>query len=350
MTQLTSQLTLYPDMTPTDLLKLCYQAEFGGGHLITDPDRARVYLHEELAHTAPDDTVPLFEELGGNHARINLAPAKVAGIDEELIFKLFAASALPCGTPEGFRRRLEEALIFADKGKFRFSRRELEVCIADYDFSKLAPVGHSEAYRAAYHPAYRVIDARYIRLMPLLLKLLFKLLSVTACPTKPLVIAIDGRAASGKSTAAELLGRIFDSAVIHADDFFLPFELRTAERTAEVGGNIHYERFIDEVLPNLRGGAFTYGIFDCSRGAISGERSLPASPIRIVEGSYCLHPKFGDYADIRIFLDITPAEQKRRILTRNGEAMWQNFRERWIPMEERYFEATGIRDRVDFVL
>ena len=31
------------------------------------------------------------------------------------------------------------------------------------------------------------------------------------------------------------------------DDFFLPMELRTAERLEEPGGNVHYERFSAEV-------------------------------------------------------------------------------------------------------
>ena len=36
------------------------------------------------------------------------------------------------------------------------------------------------------------------------------------------------------------------------DDFFLPPALRTPERRSEPGGNVHYERFLTEVLPNLR--------------------------------------------------------------------------------------------------
>ncbi len=346
MTHIASQLTLYPMMTPTDLMKLCYQAEFGGGHLIFDPMRARAYLHEEMAETAADPSQALFEELGGGHARLNLAAAKAAGLSEELIFALFHASAVLCGSAEGFRSRLEEALSLADEGAFQFTRDALEACIADYDFIKLAPIGHSEAYRAAYHPAYRVIDGRYIRLIPLL----SELLRAADRLAEPIILAIDGRAASGKSTAAELIGRIFDSAVIHADDFFLPFELRTEARMKEVGGNIHYERLIEDVLPNLREGAFSYGVFDCSRGVIGGEKHVPEAKLRIIEGSYCLHPRFGDYADIRVFLNISSEEQKKRILARNGEVMWRNFKERWIPMEECYFEETGICERVDFVL
>ena len=63
----------------------------------------------------------------------------------------------------------------------------------------------------------------------------------------PFIIAIDGRAASGKSTLAQQLGELLDADVIHMDDFFLPPSLRTKERLSEPGGNVHYERFAEEV-------------------------------------------------------------------------------------------------------
>ena len=66
------------------------------------------------------------------------------------------------------------------------------------------------------------------------------------------VIAMDGRAAAGKTTLAEELAVTLGGAVVHMDDFFLPGELRTPERLAAPGGNVHAERFVEEVLPYLR--------------------------------------------------------------------------------------------------
>lgn len=162
MTPIASQLARYPAMQPTDLMKLCYQAEFGCGHLLTDREAARAYLHREMRQTPPSSEQPLMEEVGGGHARLHLAAAKAVGIEEALIFDIFSASALPCGSAAGFRARLEEALCLIDRIACSFTREELAACIAGYDFTKLAPIGHSEAYRTAYHPAYRVIDMRYI--------------------------------------------------------------------------------------------------------------------------------------------------------------------------------------------
>ena len=64
-------------------------------------------------------------------------------------------------------------------------------------------------------------------------------------------VAIDGMSCSGKSSLAALLEKIYDCNVFHMDDFFLPREMKTPQRLAEPGGNVHYERFAEEVLTKL---------------------------------------------------------------------------------------------------
>lgn len=166
----------------------------------------------------------------------------------------------------------------------------------------------------------------------------------TGAPDGPFIIAIDGRAASGKSTLAQQLSELLDADVIHMDDFFLPLPLRTEERLAEPGGNVHYERFAEEVLPHLKlQAAFSYRIFDCSKMDYEGERLIGNKTIRIVEGSYSHHPKFGNYADLFVFSDVDAEEQMRRICLRNGEEKAQMFATRWIPMEERFFTEHEVK-------
>ena len=78
------------------------------------------------------------------------------------------------------------------------------------------------------------------------------------------IVAIDGKCTSGKTTLASKLAEIYDCNVFHMDDFFLRPEQRTPERFAEIGGNVDYERFREEVLLPLKSGkAFSYRPFDC---------------------------------------------------------------------------------------
>lgn len=163
------------------------------------------------------------------------------------------------------------------------------------------------------------------------------------------VLAIDGRAGSGKTTLAAALSDALGAPVIAMDDFFLPPELRTAERRAEPGGNVHYERFAAEVLPHLASPApFSYRALDCATFGYT-ERAVSEGMIRIVEGSYSRHPFFGDYADFTLFCDVAPDEQRRRIERRNGDRA-QAFFDLWIPLEERYFAAFEIEQNADMIV
>ncbi len=174
------------------------------------------------------------------------------------------------------------------------------------------------------------------------------LLSVT---DKPVVIAIDGRAAAGKTTLARDISAVYDCNVFHMDDFFLPPSMRTPERLAEPGRNVHYERFFSDVLVPLRqGAAFSYGVFDCTAMAVTQSRQVTPKLLNVVEGSYSHHPFFGEVYDLRIFLTVSPQVQAERILLRNGAEKAKMFRERWIPMEERYFAYYGVPEKSDVVM
>ena len=89
------------------------------------------------------------------------------------------------------------------------------------------------------------------------------------------VLAIDGMSASGKSTLAQEVADKYGGSVVHMDDFFLPAELRTNKRLETPGGNIHYERFKEEVLPGIADHrSFEYGIFDCRNMRVCGIRKI----------------------------------------------------------------------------
>ena len=168
---------------------------------------------------------------------------------------------------------------------------------------------------------------------------------------KPVIISIDGRCASGKSTFARELAEELNADVIHMDDFYLRKEQRTPERYAEPGGNVDAERFLSEVLiPLKKGKAFTYHPFDCSVMEVS-DKAVPAGEkdVTIIEGSYSQRADLRDYHDLKIFLDVRPDVQMERIRKRNPDK-WEMFRDRWIPLEELYFDSCSVKDQADIVI
>ena len=160
------------------------------------------------------------------------------------------------------------------------------------------------------------------------------------------VIAIEGCAASGKTTLAKKLSNMFNASVIHMDDFFLPLEKRTEERLNTPGGNIDYERFKEEVVNNLDND-FTYNAFNCSIMKVDKEVFVKKTNLLIIEGSYSLHPYFGKYYDLSIFLDIDKDEQIDRIRNRDGEKLLKMFIEKWIKYETNYHDYYNIKTTAD---
>ena len=163
------------------------------------------------------------------------------------------------------------------------------------------------------------------------------------------VFAIDGRCASGKTTAAQVISQALPCTVFHADDFFLRSEQRTPERYAAPGGNFDRERFLNEVLIQaVSGEIVTYRPFDCKTMEMGEARVIHPEKIIIVEGAYCCHPELWEYYDRRIFFTVSPEVQILRIRKRNDD-MAKMFIDRWIPLEERYFSEFGIMQRCDLV-
>lgn len=162
------------------------------------------------------------------------------------------------------------------------------------------------------------------------------------------IIAIDGRCASGKSTLAEELKNTVDCSVIHMDDFFLQPKQRTKERLSEAGGNIDYERFLEEVIaPIKRNVGFSYRPFDCHSLSFKEAINVDIKKVIIIEGAYACHPKFEDICDLKIFLDVDRAEQLKRIEQRNGKDRLSAFQNQWIPLEEKYFCEFNIKEKCD---
>lgn len=163
-----------------------------------------------------------------------------------------------------------------------------------------------------------------------------------------LLLAIDGGSASGKTTLAALLAQRYGCPVFHMDDFFLRPEQRTPQRLAEPGGNVDRERFFSEVLQPLRqGGPASYRRYDCQTGQLLPPVLRQAGQLNVIEGAYSMHPELSALYDLSVFLAVSPETQRRRILQREPAFKQQLFFQKWIPMENRYFQAFSIPERCD---
>lgn len=164
------------------------------------------------------------------------------------------------------------------------------------------------------------------------------------------LVAIDGPCASGKTTLAKELSELLQCPVVHADHFFLRPEQRTAARLAEPGGNMDRERLSEVLLPLREGKEARYRPFLCSHQYLGEPILILPAPVILVEGSYSCHPDLEGLYDLRIFLCIESREQMKRLAQRESPESLERFRERWIPLENRYFSEYGIKNRAHLIL
>ncbi len=148
----------YPLMRCGDAVKVLYQNEFGGGHLIEDPSHSLAWLRCEYAATPRDPEIPLTVPLGNGIVRVQLAALDIAEMPLARLNDLFVESAKQIhGDIKSFQSKLRALVQLAREPLFTFSARELEGFLHDYAHRGYPPVHHSPQFRAAYCPSYRVV-------------------------------------------------------------------------------------------------------------------------------------------------------------------------------------------------
>ena len=150
----------YPLMQPTDAVKLIYQNEFGGGHLIRDEQACLNYLRREYADLEKDPTAPLYEDIGNGIVRVNLAAIEPEDLDQ-LGKNFIDSAARHKGTMDRFLNKLEVLRKLANEGVFNFDTNALNAYLSEYEAAGYPAVSHSPEYRQAYKPAYRIIRKAY---------------------------------------------------------------------------------------------------------------------------------------------------------------------------------------------
>ena len=329
-----------------DIFKYIYQSSFGCEHMLNSVDKSIEFIradHEEKIAFLNTDY--LVEELDGRYSRVNLSYLD-KGLSAETLGRIFCASAKK--ESRGVEALEEKIIVLRElisEKLIDFSLSEFEVALTKWRNDGYQSLSHSDLFRKTYNPSYRVISNEYVRILPLLAKI------DTLLQNDSAIIAIEGGSASGKTTLGALLSNVYDATIFHMDDFFLRPEQRTCERYSEVGGNIDWERFSEEVLIPLNDGKIVkYRRFDCSTMSLKDIETVMPERLVVVEGVYSMHPKLAGYYDISVFLDISHEYQRKRIEKRNPPHIAKCFFEQWIPLENRYFEFFDVKERCDIVI
>lgn len=185
---------------------------------------------------------------------------------------------------------------------------------------------------------------------------------------RPLLVAVDGRGGSGKSTfARQLIAALqaagvepatlipLDGYVLNArEEDWLPLPGRPEVR---VPHRVDVERMAREVLTPLRAGLpGHYRGSEWWDPQSVEEYEVPPRGVVVVEGCYGLTAGVRALYDARFFFDCSAEESLARALARDvpespdtevAELVWRNVH---VPAETRYIEAQNPRQAADWIV
>ena len=179
----------------------------------------------------------------------------------------------------------------------------------------------------------------------------------------PLVVAIDGRSGSGKSTIAAAVAPKVGGTVVPTDDFFaadIPsaeWDARTPpQRAADA---IDWRRLRAKAVEPLRAGEpARWRGFDFEAGArpdgtyaMQAEFSVrPPAPVIILDGAYSARPELADLVDLAVLVEAPAAVRQERLAAREEAHFLEEWYARWNDAEEYYFTQVRPPTAFDLVL
>ncbi len=156
----------YPRMALADIYKLLHQAALGPGHAVKNAAAARAALLTEAAALGEGPVDPLLDPISpdGRLARIHLRAYVAAGHEIDALADAFLETA---ATYPGSADKLAKFCAclgdLADAGGIAFSRSEVSAYFEPVIAQGYPVVRHSQDYRTAYRPAYRVVAVELLK-------------------------------------------------------------------------------------------------------------------------------------------------------------------------------------------
>ena len=152
----------YPRLEVADIFKFIFQSAFGCEHLVSSEERALNYIKAELERIKDDESAPRIDALDGDYSRVHLSCLSDE-VTPEVLAKYFCLSAK---VEEGGKERLIEKIAVAREliadGTIPLSLSDFDELHARWREAGYPAIHHSDSFRKAYRPAYRVIANEYV--------------------------------------------------------------------------------------------------------------------------------------------------------------------------------------------
>ena len=178
-----------------------------------------------------------------------------------------------------------------------------------------------------------------------------------------LVVAIDGRSGSGKSTVAKAVARAIGAVIVPCDDFFAAsvsnteWDRRTPEQRAAEA--MDWRRLKREAIEPLRAGRpARWYAFDFPAGPRADGtyplRGIPtelaSKPVVLLDGAYSARPELADVVDLSVLVEAAPLTREARLAAREAGDFLRQWHARCDLAEDYYFGHVRPPSAFDMVL
>jgi hypothetical protein len=158
------QLRTYPELRLIDIYKSCFQDYMGAEHMVTDRKAVEEYLEEEIGTSNVADMQPWYYEpcgIKGRYVRVSIRAIKENLISKEVLLDAFmrSANAVKLPSVKSWKRNWKKIVRTIDKMEIGLPNYEEDKQFIDSILSEgKYAISHSQEYKDAYHPHYRIIE------------------------------------------------------------------------------------------------------------------------------------------------------------------------------------------------
>ncbi len=186
---------------------------------------------------------------------------------------------------------------------------------------------------------------------------IFKIDGIMKKSNKPILVAVDGRSGTGKSSIAKIIAERLGGVEIVADNFWVggtneEWDKKSPKEKAEQA--IDWKRIRNEVLePLLAGKPATWRPFDWESGHGQSENALHSEPkpLIVLDGAYATRPELQDIIDFSLLVEVpNDISRRTRLVEREGEEYMKDWHNRWDVAEDYYFSNVRQPESFDMVI
>lgn len=174
--------------------------------------------------------------------------------------------------------------------------------------------------------------------------------------TAPVVVAVDGRSGTGKSTLSTWMAECLEGTRVDQDDFYAGgdiYEWRRLTPQQKADRVIDWKRVRATVLLPLRAGKVaSWHPFNWETMTGLAPDLITAWPsnLLILDGAYSARPELADLIDLSILVVLDDSVRRDRLRQREGEDIASAWHQVWDEAEDWYFTKVRPPETFDLVI